>query len=897
MTKLSKYLLAIFLLTLGSLYGRAQGDQTAITVPINAGGTQTYQALLHLPDDYNTTLVKYPLLVFLHGLGEQGSDLSIIYNSSGAGGPAYEIAHGTWPSSFTNPVDGKAYKFIVVSPQCPTNGSTSATQLSYVLKYLLAQYRVDTNRVYITGLSEGGQGVVEYLGHYMNTPLVKVAAATPMSAAIGQPQQSMINASVADSVHVWGFGSTNAPNVDGLGVNTRCFVQGAFGGNCGSLTGMGQYGRFTAYGQGHCCWQQFYTPSYTEVINGTAMNQYQWMLQYSRAVTVPVTFVPSPPYAPPATVNITSVGVGEYQTTYLTSDGRVHAWLFNTSYFWGDFGLSGVVEDIGAQYDNIVRLNDGTARRIRKADNGGASVITIPVDTFGNAFNYVQHVYGFWQSYLFIAHDSVYYLGTGNNQTYGSLGLAGNAVLTKPMPLGQPGGGRKVIKLVTFDNASSGMAVIMALCNDGTVWNYFYGSTTPTQQTGLSGKFIIDIAGITRAGYVAITTTDILAWGPFSGYFQGLSDGVTTPTSILSSFTAQGLVMPLKQAVPSWNTLHLIDANSNMFAEGDNAQGEIGNGIQINPWATYKNGTSSAPFAWDFSRGSLMQTVTQIPGKFTNLCGGSNIAFLFFVQDIGAATGANFSWYSWGRDKQDARGDGRRAANDDIYNCALTCPAPAYVSPASVAHLPDFTFAPTNTFRPYANAGVDQYISTSTGTLNGTGSSQPEGSIASYLWTKIGGSVAINSPTNPVTTLSGLASGSNLFKLTVTSNTGLVAVDTINVIVSSVPPNVSAGSNQFITLPTNSVLLTGTASGNVAATIVGYLWTQQSGPTGATIASPGSIATMINNLVAGTYVFQLRVTDSNGLTNTANVSVFVFPAAGPGVVPHLRSRHRKYLKG
>src|ERR1700760_4460849 len=106
----------LLLLMLFPVFCYAQGDQTIINVPIDQYGS-TEKAILHLPDDYNSSSTKYPILVFLHGIGEGGSNPASIYNSSSAGGPAYIIAQGQWPSSFVNPADGKTYKYIVVSPQ------------------------------------------------------------------------------------------------------------------------------------------------------------------------------------------------------------------------------------------------------------------------------------------------------------------------------------------------------------------------------------------------------------------------------------------------------------------------------------------------------------------------------------------------------------------------------------------------------------------------------------------------------------------------------------------------------------------------------------------------------------------------------------------------------------
>src|SRR5580704_3776481 len=283
-----KKLLLFFLLPI-FCYG--QGDQTIINVPINASGT-TFKAILHLPNDYGSTTTAYPLLIFLHGLGEGGGNPASIYNSSSAGGPAYFIAQGTFPASFVNPKDGKSYKYIVVSPQANpqgVEGSTTAQELDYVLTYLYAHYRVDQTRVYLTGLSDGGESVVEYIGGEMTNGgnftmfhrTHSIAAIVPMSengsASLMQQEADSI---VSENVGAWGFGST-----DPQGQNTLQLA-----GYCNRIKPGSMI--TTSYSGGHCCWGQFYDPTFTQ--NG--MSIYQWMLQFTTG-----TSAASPPVAPAAT--------------------------------------------------------------------------------------------------------------------------------------------------------------------------------------------------------------------------------------------------------------------------------------------------------------------------------------------------------------------------------------------------------------------------------------------------------------------------------------------------------------------------------------------------------------------------------------------------------------------
>ena len=99
--------------------------------------------LLYLPSDYFKSGKKYPLVMFLHGMGERGSDLNKVK------------IHGI-PKLID---EGKEFPFIVVSPQCPENDIWSSSKrieiLNALLESILKEYRVKRRRVYLTGLSMG----------------------------------------------------------------------------------------------------------------------------------------------------------------------------------------------------------------------------------------------------------------------------------------------------------------------------------------------------------------------------------------------------------------------------------------------------------------------------------------------------------------------------------------------------------------------------------------------------------------------------------------------------------------------------------------------------------------------------------------------------------------------
>ena len=119
---------------------------------------------------------------------------------------------------------------------------------------------------------------------------------------------------------------------------------------------------------------------------------------------------------------------------------------------------------------------------------------------------------------------------------------------------------------------------------------------------------------------------------------------------------------------------------------------------------------------------------------------------------------------------------------------------------------------------PVSNAGSDQTITLPTNSINLSGSgTDPDGTIVSYEWTKISGPAAgtITNATSATTTVTGLVQGVYQFELKVTDNNGATGKDTIQVTVNAaanIPPTANAGTDQTITLPTNTVSLNGSGT-------------------------------------------------------------------------------------
>lgn len=179
---------------------------------------------------------------------------------------------------------------------------------------------------------------------------------------------------------------------------------------------------------------------------------------------------------------------------------------------------------------------------------------------------------------------------------------------------------------------------------------------------------------------------------------------------------------------------------------------------------------------------------------------------------------------------------------------------------------------------PTAIAGSNKslVLPTNSTTLNGSGS-DPDGSVASYLWTKQSGpaSGTLTNQNTPTLQLTNLVAGTYVFRLTVTDNIGAIAFAeaTVNVSATNQAPTANSGGNKTIQLPTSSTTLSGSGS-DVDGSVSSYLWSQQSGPV-ATLINPTTTVLSLSGLVQGTYVFQLTVTDNLGATGSSTMTLSV----------------------
>jgi predicted peptidase len=137
-------------------------------------GGQTVKYLLYLPKDYESNQAKVPLMLFLHGRGESDGPLSLVKKW----GPPRMLERG------------EHLPCIVVSPQCPPSpeswqNARQQSALLALLEHVTKTYRVDEDRIVLTGLSMGGYGSWRLAADHPE----KFAAVVPICGA-GNPKDA-----------------------------------------------------------------------------------------------------------------------------------------------------------------------------------------------------------------------------------------------------------------------------------------------------------------------------------------------------------------------------------------------------------------------------------------------------------------------------------------------------------------------------------------------------------------------------------------------------------------------------------------------------------------------------------------------------------------------------------
>ena len=839
--------------------GRQKVDQ----FPITTSGSLTY-GLTWLPTDYNTSTTKYPLIIFLHGAGEDGDGISGLNQLISTALPK-RIADG-WNPEAVNPADGQTYKFIVVSPQAPENSnfSYSYTHVRNILADVLTRYRVDQDRIYITGLSAGGGGTWSSVTNDDNFTK-KIAAIVPISSVgIGGGLGNMNKLRHLIPTHgvkVW----TICGAEDSYYGLARTFVD-----SVNMLNPTPEAIRTGIPGAGHSgsAWNTAYNPAWRT--NEYNLNLFEWLLQYKRNTT--------------STTPTANAGADQnipLPLTVVTLSGTGTAFGGNTiaSQTWtrvsgpGSITISTpllpvttiiglgsgthvfrytVRDNLNQTASDDVTINVAAVNQAPVANAGADRNITLPAnsltitgsgtDTDGTISSYQWTRISGPTSFNIVSATQAQTVINGLVEgQYGfELTVTDNQgasdkdtviVTVNPAPPPPPNqapvasaGTDQSITLPVNTVTLNGNATD----SDGTIASY--------QWTKISGPASYTIASSTQAQ----TSINGLIQGQY-GFELTVTDnqGASDKDTVLVTVNAAPPPPPNQAPVANAGADQTITLPVNT--------------VTLNGSGTDSDGTV-ASYQWTRLTGPGTVSIAdanQAQTAVNNLEEG-NYSFELLVTDNNGATGKD---------------------TVVVVVNAATPPPP-----------------PVNNV-PVANAGADQTITlpANSVTLNGNGT-DTDGTIVSYLWTRISGpATALIADANQAqTAVNNLEEGVYSFELTVTDNQGAIAKDIVVVTVNSAtpPPPVNeapvanAGADQNITLPVNTVTLNGSGTDS-DGTVASYLWTRITGSATAIIADANQAQTAVNNLEEGIYSFELTITDNDGAIGKDTVIVIVNAAIPP----------------
>jgi predicted peptidase len=237
--------------------------QPAIQKPVmstNIGGTihGYYSAV---PFNYNKTGKSYPTIIFIPGGGQYGNgagDLPLLLND----GIAQLVDEKKFPPNFT--VNNKNYSFIVLTPQ--VSSYPSDDDIHAFIAYAKQHFRIDSTRVYLSGLSIGGTVTCSAAAKYT----AEITAIVPMSGENTDPD--VCKSLAQHKVPVWAFHNKNDPSISSDDANM--FIARINSYNPAIAP------RLTLFAANvHDAWTQAINPVYKE----NNMNIYEWMLQYANA--------------------------------------------------------------------------------------------------------------------------------------------------------------------------------------------------------------------------------------------------------------------------------------------------------------------------------------------------------------------------------------------------------------------------------------------------------------------------------------------------------------------------------------------------------------------------------------------------------------------------------------
>ena len=265
---------------------------------ITANVSSTIQSYMEIkPADYDAhPTKKYPLLIYLGGTGEMfqqpgGSDQDLC-QVLGYSMP-FRINVHQFPDSVMDPNTGKWYSYFVVMPFVTAWEQQYQVDPGAMLNYALAHYpgRIDASRIYLTAMSRGTDNIMSFVTNSVANAH-RIAAIVPVANCFPPGPGTTFNTQLANlalgGVHLWGI------QCAGDRVCSETYIQSFVNGLNSLNPGHAIFSYASAYCNSvdstyHFAWNVAYSPEENRPLVSGNKNIYEWMIQFSQNVSLPVT--------------------------------------------------------------------------------------------------------------------------------------------------------------------------------------------------------------------------------------------------------------------------------------------------------------------------------------------------------------------------------------------------------------------------------------------------------------------------------------------------------------------------------------------------------------------------------------------------------------------------------
>ncbi len=825
-----------------------------------------WNAYVHLPASYNNNSNSYPTIIFFPGLGEVGTTASKVI----ANGPGAYIAQG-WNGNVV--VDGATVEFIVISLQ-PPSAYPVETAINDKIQRIKSLYRVDNNRLYLTGLSHGGWCSTTFVtGDAYGGPYnyaSQIAAVVEVQGVMpddNAPYPNLFDNFAKSGGRLLGF----EQKLDNRGMPTRINRMNA------TKPNSGIYVQTNFGGGGHCCWNQFYGGQGVQpgnfLLDGVNQNLYQWLARQSRNG---VAAIPPPNQAPTANAGANQTITLPVSSVTLNGSGADADGTISSYQWTKTSGTNGTITSPNSATTTVTGLTEGQYTfQLKVTDNKGATAtasVTVTVKPAAVVTN----------------------PGTGCNS---NAPVTHTITQTAPGEIYRPnasawkggdtvkimGTSYSVIEFYNVAGDSCRPIVIMPMTTVTTPVFRIKGNSRYLKIWGGKTKYGIKVNG----GPLAITNShhieadNIECTGGSTGIYckqDVVYDDPTTwhPNYRMTKFTFKN--MWIHDIDGEGMYIGITQPNGLTVKSTWSGQDTVIIPIRLDSVEISNNIVERC--TWDAIQLSNARNGNKIFGNIVRDYGTINKS----SQQAGIILGGNTNGDIYNNTISRGTGNGIQAFGYGVINIyGNTLDSCGYDGATNSNGTQGQQSIYASDYLNGVEVNPKQTINVYNNTINNP---KDAGAvfIAGYFNNSFPSTVKDNNFCIPGATSNWQ---STYLKLNVSGSTNTNNILKCGGVTppasTNAAPQANAGAAITITLPTTTVTLNGVGT-DADGTITSYQWRKIAGGN-ATIVAAQSASTAVNSLVEGTYKFELTVTDNGGLSAKDTVQVMVNAAAVVNLLP------------